>query len=76
MDSYALTSLLFSDTNLSKKVGNLPTLHHELAMLCVEKQPHQKVLLRSVPKRWNLVTEMLSHAITLQPLLFSLCNMA
>jgi len=66
----------FQITNLSKKVANSPTIHHELAKLCVESNLTEQVLLHSVPKRWNLVTEMLGHAITLQPLLFSLCDMA
>jgi len=67
----------FQITNLSKKVANLSTIHHELAKLYVENNlTEQVLLLHSVPTRWNSVMEMLSHAITLNPLLFSFCNMA
>ena len=66
----------FQITNLSKKVANSPTIHHELARLCVENNLTEQVLLYLVSTRWNLVMEMLSRAITLQPLLFSLCDMA
>jgi len=34
------------------------------------------VLLRPVPTRWNTMTEVLTHALTLQPVLTTLCERA
>ena len=62
--------------NLSKKVSNSPPIRQELMKLCAENNVKEQVLLRSVPTRWNSVAEMLVCALTLQPLLFSLCDMA
>ena len=68
--------------NLSKKVFNNPTICHALADLCKanvdssgQRAPlKEKVLLRSVPTRWNSVAEMIGRVLVLKPVLYDLCD--
>jgi hypothetical protein len=62
-------------TNLSKKVFHSPAIREELAKLCADNGLHEQVLLRSVPTRWNSVSEMLGRALTLQPVIPALCEL-
>jgi hypothetical protein len=65
-------------------VFHSPTIREELAALCRDYTDDQnkpaplteQVLLRSVPTRWNSVAEMLSRALTLLPVLTTLCERA
>ena len=63
-------------TSLSKKVFHSPTIREECHKLCSHYKLKAKVLLRSVPTRWNTVAEMLARALELQPILLDLCDMA
>jgi len=68
--------------NLSKKVFNNPTIHHELADLCntnvdSDSKPaplKEQVLLQSVPMLLNSAAKMIGLAPVPKPVLFNLCD--